>query len=70
MLQELKSSNLFILYSRERVPAAGPVAQSVERWTPRSERTRPSKKCPGFEADGRFMFMGLLAGMVTVGGRP
>ena len=29
---------------------AGPVAQSVERWAPRSERTRPGKKGPGFEA--------------------
>ena len=27
-----------------------PVAQSVERWTPRGERTRPGKKGPGFEA--------------------
>ena len=28
----------------------GPVAQSVERWTPRGESTRPGKKGPGFEA--------------------
>ena len=30
---------------------AGPVAQSVERWTPRGESTpRPGEKGPGFEA--------------------
>ena len=47
---------------------AGPVAQSVDRWTPRGERTRPGKK--GSKRDGRLMFMSLLAGMVTVGGMP
>ena len=30
--------------------SAGPVAQLVERWTLRGERTRPGKKVPGFEA--------------------
>ena len=29
---------------------AGSVAQSVERWTPRGERTRTGKKGLGFEA--------------------
>ena len=51
---------------------AGPVGQSEEHWTPRGEKTRPGKKGPGFEAQrgGRLMFMSLIAGMVTVGGRP
>ena len=30
--------------------SAGPVAQSVERWTPRGERTRPGKRGPGLQA--------------------
>ena len=29
---------------------AGPIAPSVERWTPRGESTRPGKRGPGFEA--------------------
>ena len=29
---------------------AGPLAQSVERWTPCGESTRPGLKGPGFEA--------------------
>ena len=47
-----------------------PVAQSVERRTPRGESMRPSYKSPGFEARRALDVYGLLAGMVTVGGRP
>ena len=50
--------------------SVGPVAQSVERWTPSGEITRPGYKAPGFEARQAFDVMSLLAGMVTVGGRP
>ena len=35
---------------RNPVVTAGPVAQSVERWTPCGESTRPGQKGPGFEA--------------------
>ena len=33
-----------------QVVFVGPVAQSVERWTPRDEKTHPGKQGPGFEA--------------------
>ena len=39
-------ANVYLIWS----DLAGPVAQSVERWTPRGERTRPGKKGPVFEA--------------------
>ena len=32
------------------IEKAGPVAQSVERWTPCGDSTRPGFKSPGFEA--------------------
>ena len=41
------SFHLFPLY---KVKNAGPVAQSVERWTPCGGSTRPGFKSPGFEA--------------------
>ena len=50
-----------------QLPFAGPVAQSVEHWTLRGERTRPGKKCPGFEARRALDVYDLLAGMVPVG---
>ena len=45
-----------------------PVAQSVERLTPRDERTRPGKKGPGFEARRTLDVYEPPGG--TVGGRP
>ena len=38
-------------HKRRSIPLnAGPVAQSVERWTPCGGSTRPGFKSPGFEA--------------------
>ena len=39
-----------------------PVAQSVQRWTPRGESTRPSEKGPGFEERRALDVYGLPGG--------
>ena len=39
------------------VVKAGPVAQSVERWTPYSGSIRPGYESPGSKRDGRSIFM-------------
>ena len=39
-----------MLHRPKPKPVAGPVAYSVECWTLRYERMRPSEKGPGFEA--------------------
>ena len=46
--------------------AAGPVAQSVERWTPYGGNIRPGSKVRG----SRPCLSSILVGMVAVGGRP
>ena len=50
---------------------AGPVAQSVERWTPYGGSIRPGFQKSGVRgATGARCLSSILAGMVAAGGRP
>ena len=42
--------SLFGQHKQDPIDQTVPVAQSVERWTPRGESTRPGYESPGFEA--------------------
>ena len=47
----------FLIFLSFSIAPAGPVAQSVERWTPYGGSIRPGVKSPGFEARRRPMFI-------------